>query len=182
MSFFWVGSANHRSTRFSQDALVGVKCGWNPGMGRQPLLDVGCLVGRVVVEDQVDLEAGRNLLVEFGEELLELGGPVAAVERADDLAGGRFQGCEQGGGAGADVVVAAAFGDAGHHRQDRLGPVQGPDLRLLVHTEHQCLLRRVEAEADDVADLVDGQRVGGQLERLRPVRSKGEGPPDPRDR
>jgi len=26
-----VSSANHRSTRFSHDELVGVKCGWNLG-------------------------------------------------------------------------------------------------------------------------------------------------------
>jgi hypothetical protein len=60
---------------------------------------------------------------------------VAPVERSDDLVGGDLEGGEQGGDAGADVVVAAAFRDTGHHRQDRLGAVQGLDLRLLVHTQ-----------------------------------------------
>jgi hypothetical protein len=40
----------------------------------------------------------------------------------------------------------------------------------------------VEVEADDVADLVDEHRVGGQLEGLGPVRFELERLPDPADR
>jgi hypothetical protein len=50
-----------------------------PWVGQQPLLDVGCLVGRVVVLDQMHLEVSRYFLVELGEEVLELRSPVAAV-------------------------------------------------------------------------------------------------------
>lgn len=58
----------------------------------------------------MNLEIGLDFLVELGEELPELRYPVAAVEGADHLAGGDLKGCEEGGGAGPDVVVAAAFG------------------------------------------------------------------------
>src|SRR5690606_13841334 len=82
----------------------------------QPFPDGGGLVGGVVVADQVDVELGGDLLVELGEELLELGGAVAAVQGADDLAGGGVERCEQGGVASAQVVGGPSFGHAGHHR------------------------------------------------------------------
>lgn len=37
--------------------------------------------------------------------------------------------------------------------------VQGLDLGLLVHAEHECPLRRVEVELDDVVDLLDEEEV-----------------------
>jgi hypothetical protein len=128
-------------------------------VSQQPPLDVRCLVGGVVVTDQVDVQAGGHLLVEGDQEFLELLGPVAAMEGADHLAGGHVERGEQGGGAGADVVVGGPFRDSGHHRQDWLRPVQCLDLRLPVHAEHQRPLGRVQVEADDVVDLVDEVRV-----------------------
>ena len=82
----------------------------------------------------------------------------------------------------AGVVVGAALGHAGHHREHRLGPVEGLDLGLLVHAQHHGLLRRVVVEADDVDDLLDEQRVGGQLERVLDWWGlRLEFPPDPAD-
>ncbi|GLX42230.1 hypothetical protein Sros01_83020 [Streptomyces roseochromogenus] len=72
----------------------------------------------------MDLEIRRHLLVDLGQELLELGGPVPSVEEPMTLPVD-FAGGEERGGAGADVVMAAALWNAGHHRQDRLGAVQG---------------------------------------------------------
>ena len=51
--------------------------------------------------------------------------------------------------------MGAPLGHAGQHRQDRLGPVQRLDLRLLVHAQHQRPLRWVQVQPDDVTDLVD---------------------------
>ncbi len=48
--------------------------------------DRGGLVGGVVVHDDVDVEAVRNIAVDHLEEVEELLGPVASV--ADDRAGG----------------------------------------------------------------------------------------------
>ena len=83
-----------------------------------------------------------------------------------DPAGGHLERGEQGGGAVADVVVGLLLRHPGHDRQDRRGPVQGLDLRLLVDTEHDGLLRRVQIQPDDVADLRVELGVGGELERL----------------
>jgi hypothetical protein len=59
------------------------------------------------------------------QELLELHGPVPAVQGSDDLARGDIERGEQGGQAVAHVVVGAPLGHARHYRQHGLGPVQG---------------------------------------------------------
>jgi hypothetical protein len=66
----------------------------------------------------------------------------------------------------ADVVVRAALDQVRLHRQDRRGPVQCLDLRLLIHTQHHGVLGRVQVQADDVDDLGLQHRVGGEPERL----------------
>ena len=54
---------------------------------QRPRLDGRGLVSGVVVQDQMDVQAVGDLLVEFDQELLEPLGPVPAVQRADELAG-----------------------------------------------------------------------------------------------
>ena len=46
-----------------------------PGMLVQPGLDGGVLMGAVVVADHVDIEALGHVLVDLGQELLDLVGP-----------------------------------------------------------------------------------------------------------
>ena len=96
-----------------------------------------------------------------------------------DPAGGHLQRGEQGGGAVADVVVGLFLGHPGPDRQDRRGPVQGLDLGLLVDADHHGLLRRVQIQPDDVADLRVQLGVGGELERLGPPRLQVPLAPDP---
>ncbi len=50
----------------------------------QPLLDVGMLVGRVVVEDQMEVEIVRALAVDPAQEPDELLVAVARATLADD--------------------------------------------------------------------------------------------------
>jgi hypothetical protein len=90
----------------------------------------------------------------------------------------RVQGGEQVGGAVALVVEAAPLGDAGQHREYRGGAFQGLDLGFLVHAEDDGVPRRVQVDADDVADLVNEERVGGDLEGLGAPGLQSEGPPD----
>lgn len=79
-------------------------------MAQQPPVDLGGLVGRVVVEDEVHVEVVGDFAVEVVEELLEFGGAVAGVQLGVDPAGGDVEGGEQVGGAVAHVVVAGAGG------------------------------------------------------------------------
>ena len=62
----------------------------------------------------------------------------------------------------------------------RSGPGPGPGISRPRRARWPSRAGRVEA--DDVADLVDEQRVGGQLEGLGAVRLQPEGAPDPAHR
>jgi hypothetical protein len=103
---------------------------------------------------------------------------MPATDVAQHLARVHVQGRKQRRRAVSLVVVRPAFGLAGAHREQGRRPVQGLDLRLLVDTEDRGVLRRVEIQPDDVADLVDQQRIGRQLECLGAMRLQAEGLPN----
>jgi len=53
-----------------------MKCLWNRGWRFRQAVIAGGLVGAVVVADQVDVQMGGDLVVDLGEEFLELDRPV----------------------------------------------------------------------------------------------------------
>jgi len=84
---------------------------------------------------------------------------------ADDGAVENVESGEQRRGAMAFVVVGHGSGTTLLHRQTGLGAVKGLDLALLIDREDDGMGGRIDIEADDVAQLVDKLRVGGELER-----------------
>ena len=152
-----------------------------PGVGHQPLLDRGGLVGRGVVADHLHAQLARHRLVDVGKESLELDRPVAGGHLGDDVAGGQVQGGVQVGGAVAGVVVGLALGHARQQRQDRGGAVQCLHLGLFIHAQHHRRLGWVQVQANDVADLLDELGIGRQLEGVDQMRLEPKGPPDPAD-
>ncbi len=108
--------------------------------------------------------------------------PVPRLAGSGDVAGGDFQRGEQRAGAVPHVVVGPSFGEPGLHRQHLLGPVQRLDLGLLIHTQHDRVLRRRQVQPDHVGDLRDQLGVGGELERLGPPGLHPVVPPGPSDR
>jgi hypothetical protein len=56
------------------------------------------------------------------------------------------------------------------------------DLALLIDAQNQRSIGRVEIETDDIANLLEEQGIGRQLEGLGAVRLKAEGLPDAMDR
>ena len=121
------------------------------------------LVSAVVVDDQVHVELGWDLLVDPPQETQKLLVPVPGLALGDHRTGGHVQGGKQCGGAVADVVVGDSLDVAQTHRQQRLGVIEGLDLRFLVNAEHNCLIGWVELEPDDVSCLLDKK---GSLESL----------------
>ena len=100
---------------------------------------------------------------------------VALHVAADDGAVEHVERGEQRGGAVALVVVGHGAEPPLLHRQAGLGAVERLDLALLVDRQHDGVRRRIDVEADDVAQLVDELRIVGELElppavRLQPVR------------
>jgi hypothetical protein len=79
------------------------------------------------------------------------------------------------------VVVGHRPGAVLLHRQARLSAVERLDLALLIDREDDCMGGRIDIEADDVAQLADKLRVGGELELLHPVRLKAVCAPDALD-
>jgi hypothetical protein len=68
-----------------------------PWMALQPCLDLCVLVGRVVVDDEMDVPVLWGLAIDLVEEADELLMPVALHALADDLALQDIQGREQRG-------------------------------------------------------------------------------------
>jgi len=85
--------------------------------------------------------------------------PVARLALGAHLASGDVQGDQQGGSAVADVVVGHSLHPAQPHRQQGLGSIESLHLGFLVHAEHHRLVRWVQVEVDDVADLLDKEWV-----------------------
>lgn len=95
---------------------------------------------------------------------------VPGLALAEHLAGRDVQGREESACAVADVVVGDALHVAQAHRQQRLCSVEGLDLPLLVGTRHHWLGGRFEVEAEEEANCLDQDGVGGELECLLVVR------------
>src|ERR1700756_3000539 len=126
----------------------------------EPVADQRRLVGGVIVHDEMDVEIARDCGLDLVEELAELGGPMASIALADNLAGGDIEGGEQRRRSMALVIMAAPRRLARAHRQYRLAAVERLDLGLLVHTQHDGMRGRGDIEPDDVAYLGDEVRIG----------------------
>lgn len=148
---------------------------------RQPALDLGMLVSGVVVHDQMEVEFGRDVLIEVAKELEKLLMAVAGLALADHLAGGDLERREEGGGAVADVIMGDALDITQPHGEQRLGAIQGLNLAFFIHAQHQRVLGRVQIEADDVSDFFDKEGIVGELEVALAMGLKAEGVPDSLD-
>src|SRR5918994_5979383 len=104
-------------------------------MAGQPGLDLGVLVGGVVVHHHMQLPTRIGLGDEL-EEGQELAVAMARLAGVGHLTGRHLQGGKQRGGAVPDIVVGPPLNSARRHRPDRLGAFQRLDLGLLVPTEH----------------------------------------------
>ena len=122
-----------RSTRFSHEELVGTKSEVEVDSLRAlgPLPDLAVLVGRVVVQDDVDLPPLRHLLLDLAEEPEELLVPVPPVGLADHLARRHVHRGKGRRGPVALVVVGHRPATARLQRQSRLRPVERLDRALL---------------------------------------------------
>lgn len=176
--------------QLGEEALDGVE----PGAGGrreverealvavEPCPHLGMLVGSIVVEDDMHGLARRNLCVDGIEEADELLMAMALHVPADDGAVEHIKGGEQGGCAVALVIVRHGAEPPLFHRQAGLGAVERLDLALLVNRQHDGVGRRIDIEADDVAQLVDEFGIVGELELTPAMRLEAMRLPDTPDR
>src|SRR6185437_9213999 len=144
----------------------------------QPAMNERRLVRGVVVQDEMYVQVARHFSVYAVQEPTKLRGAMATMHFTDHLAGCHIQCSEQRRSAVTLVIISASLDLTGPHWQDRLRPIEGLDLALLVGAQHQCPFGRVEVQADNIANLLDQLWVGRQLERFGTMRLKTKGAPD----
>ena len=125
----------------------------------QPCLDLRVLVAGIVIDDAVHVQIRWHGLVDRAQERQKFLMPMARLALGQDGAVEHIQCREQGCGAVPNVVVRDAFDVSKAHRQQRLSALQGLTLALLVNAKNQRVLRRIQVQTDDVAQLFDEQRV-----------------------
>jgi hypothetical protein len=164
-----------------EEALDGIEPG---GRGRRevegwrdkPAADDGTLVGGVIVEDCVDGLAGGNFALDCIEKADELLATMALHVPPDHGSVEDVHRREQGRRSMTFVVVSHGSCAALLHRQAELSAIEGLDLAVFIDGQDDCVSRRVDIKADDVAQPVDEFGVFGELElpdavRLKPVRT-----------
>jgi hypothetical protein len=133
----------------------------------KPGSDLGVLVGGVIVDDEMDVEFCRNIGLDVPQEGEELLVAMAGFALGEEGAIEEVERREEGRGAVSLVVVSDAFDVA--HGEHGLGAFERLNLALFIDTEDEGLVGRIEIEADHVAQLLDEEGIGGELEAAGPV-------------
>jgi hypothetical protein len=119
-------------------------------MWLEELWDRLSVVGREIVEDDVNLLPRRSQAYDFLEKDNELTAGMAGGGLAVDAATGGIERRIQGERAVRVVLEAVAFGAPRREWQDGIETIQGLNGGLLIDAEHGCVLRRAQIEAEDV--------------------------------
>ena len=173
-SCFVSRAANQRSTRLSHEAYVGVEVRMKARVPGEPSADQRGLVRPVVVHDDVHVQVGRHLDIEGGQEGAKLDRAMPPTNLTQHVSRLHFQCGKERRRPVPFVVVGPPFSLARAQGEQRRRAIQGLDLRLFVDAEDRGVLRRIEIQPHDVADLVDEQRIRRQLEALRAMRLQSE--------
>ena len=130
----------------------------------KPGFDTGMFMCAIIIHDQMQVESGWRFAVYFLEETDKFLMPMAWHTIANHLTVEHAEGRKQGGCAVAFVIVrhcpAAALLDG----ETRLGAVERLDLTLLVDTQNQGLVWRIEIQSNYVAEFLNKVFVAAELE------------------
>src|SRR4030095_538179 len=148
----------------------------------QPAADGGGLVRGVVVENKMHGHVARHSRLDRVQESPEFARAVSRMAFANYTTGAYVEGGKQSRRAVAHGGVGVALRLSRTQRQHGGAPIKGLNLGLLVDAEDQGAIGRLEIQTDDIAHLLDEQRVFRQFERFSPMRLEREGAakaPDP---
>ncbi len=138
------------------------------------------LVDRIVVHDEMQGTIRGNFPIQPLYELNPFLMAMSRVTGPKHFSGERIQVGEEGECSVPFVVwvivPTVLQGDPG------LGPFQGLNLALLVGTEHQCLVERIEVEPNHVRQLLDKLGIPAEFEGARSMRGAAMGLPNAVDR
>ncbi len=102
-------------------------------------------------------------------EVQEVHGGAPVTDMSHHLAGGDFQSCDQSLGSVPNIFIRPTLGLLRTKRQQRLRSIQSLNAGLLVHTQNQRLLRRIQIQADNVQQLGLEFRIRAEAESSNPV-------------
>jgi hypothetical protein len=122
----------------------------------------------------MDVEVGWGGGIDAIETFPKLKRPMPGMTGANHNPALDVERGKQRRGAVPDVIMRAAFGLDGPHRQQGRRAVEGLDVALLVDAQYQRAVGRVQIQPHDVADLLDEEGILRQLERLGSVRLERE--------
>ena len=95
---------------------------------------------------------------------------MLALNAADQMPLKIIQRGEQGNGAVADIIVRMRADMPDSQRQSRLRALEGLNLAFFIATEHQCLIRRIQIQPNDVPKFLFEVWIVGQFEGACQVR------------
>src|SRR5215210_2040923 len=151
-------------------------------MALQPSLDLGMLVGRIVIRDQVNLLALRGLSVNEPQELDPLLMTVSWHAGSDHRPVQSIECREQSRRPVALVVMGHRATATWHERQSGLRSVECLNLALLIDREHQSMLGGIQVKTNDIVQLLYELRISAQLERSSQMRLQAVTPPNTANR
>ena len=149
-------------------------------MRRQERPDARRLVGREIVDDDVNLPA-RGCVATTPQEGDEVRARVPRDGLADHFAGLRIERGVERQRAVAEVFKAVTFGAAGRQRQHRVEPVERLNRRLFVDGKDDRVLRRIQIQPDHVRRLLLEIRIVRPHVAFEPMRLQAGAAPRPRD-
>lgn len=130
----------------------------------EPTFHGRVLVCRVVVDDEMHVELRRDAVIEVAQERQEFLVTMSWLALRDDRAACDIERSEQRGRSMAVVVMGDTFNVPESDRQERLGAFECLNLRLLVYAQHERVFGRIEIQPNNVPDLLDEERIGGEFE------------------
>ena len=136
----------------------------------KPCLHFWMLVRGVVVDDQMQLEMLGRFAIDLLEKLQPFPMQVLALDGTDQASLKIIQRSEQGDGAMADIIVRLRADMPDSQRQSRLSALEGLNLAFFIATEHQCLIRRIQIQPNDVPEFLFEVWIVGQFEGACQVR------------
>ena len=117
-----------------------------PAVPEQPALNLRCLMGGKVIEDDMNVELNGDFAVDLVQKCDEVVLVMAGPHIGDDGAASDIERREQINGAVALIVVRGSLRCGGQHGQCGGGAVQRLDLRFLVDCEHRRRVGRVHVQ------------------------------------
>src|SRR5258706_6658179 len=130
----------------------------------QPLGDVVMLMGAVIVQYQVQVQAAGDLSVKLAEKLQIFLMSMTRHTRTDHGAVQNIESGKKSRRAVAFIVMRHGAATTLLDRQPWLGSFQSLNLALLIHTQHQRFIRWIQVQAHHIIKLLDKLFIFRQLE------------------